>query len=262
MKTTNTAPKAIVTWSRVRSFGQLRILARASLAVIVLVPILTSIWPAFVATGYGAAAVYQTGLSGGNAAVRVAQFAINSADSSLRSRPAGSCSAMASCDSLALLLSRSSQLLSHVERSIGEESTKGKSLQNLRLPHTLSLLYYASLFFFAGQIIYQLFAPRTVQQYNIEEFANTQVLAFEKGRGEAMLLKYCALLGRDRPPNESASEAFEIVQLGARLQYKLSEEKHRPAASAAALCFISASLLISCVLVRQALDVGRASGWF
>lgn len=251
-----------VTWSNVRSFGQLRLLARASLALLICTPLLASAWPAVASTGYGAAMLYRAGAGGGSAAIRIAQFAVGSADSLVRVRAASTCPAATPCDSIALLLGKASQLLTNAERALGSFPQRGRSLADLRLPHTLALLYFASLCFFAGQVIYQLFAPRVVQNFKMEEFISAQLLAYDKARSVVLLYRYCGLLRRVHPTDGPDSDSFEVIELGARREYQLSDEKKRPAAIAALVCFGAASLLVMCVLARQAYEVGEASGWF
>jgi len=134
----------MVDWRVVRGISRLHILNRTSILLIVVVPILASLWP-----------VVQHSLAWYDGSLATIESRLNSVVASVRSLPAEGAISVAARRDLLELRKRLSMLRLRSEA---------------RFPSSLASLFFASLCVLFGQAAFQLGCPDTVKDVRIDEF--------------------------------------------------------------------------------------------
>lgn len=141
-----------VRWTLLRSIGELSFLARLSVFALILVPPLASTWPAIRAGIVG----YNHALDDAAARFNEAAEALHEAAGNL---PDGQ-------------MERARTAVSEIEASVRDWSHRfeGMTVDNLDLPWSLALAFFAAAFITLGQLVYQMGAPSTIRKRDEDEF--------------------------------------------------------------------------------------------
>ena len=268
-------------WTRIRTFGELQILTRASYSMLVLVPILVALWPAI-----------RAGINRYNSAVTEANSALEAASERLEFA--------ASAQSSTTVQESVKDTLNHLNERLDEiiADHSLKTIENTRLPSVWAYSFLAALAVTIGHLIYQARAPAIVKQRTIREFANSEVRDYLElpTSGRIERAEYCdsieqkrfslknksglfgwgSCLGQfinqisitkrkttgsisdevpDVEPEDERLKALTLIERGAEAQYREAAKSNMLAAIASALCYTAGLALIAWIILTQTCNV-------
>lgn len=143
----------LVTWGRVRVFGRLQVLTKASYTTLLVVPILASVWPQARNMFFWQNGGLETLL--GQLQLEANRLAVSAAETGTEN------------NYIDLVEATDRALLSLSQ--IAESSS---------FPPTLTLAFFSALFVALGHLIYQALAPSIVQQFDEDEFVDARVSSY------------------------------------------------------------------------------------
>jgi hypothetical protein len=215
-------------WRIVRGVGQLQILTRASYALLVLVPICASTWPAvrLVVNQHNKAA--REAVEHLRATRSDVERALEDAQRQLVQTPSTSERTAADQRQASNLIAR---LIDSVQ-TIGNAAEKyttdyaEHTIKTPRLPWSLGAAFFAALFVVVGHFVYQIAAPEPIRQTSWDEFILNRKDDYAKHPSDAALDRANQFLRSPIGRRIEASERFEDERLLTDL-YFLSPE-NRP----------------------------------
>ena len=204
-------------WSKVRKFGELRFLTRASYIAIVMVPILSGLWPAVRATvnTYNETLLQST-LDTHEKVVELADK-MSTASKDLNPRLGQ------------LLTDRTSQL--DIKITELGQSLNQAALEEKNLPYGFAAAFFAALAVIFGHLIYELFADQHVKKSSRESVSNEALKQFDPASpdvrrrlGHALynIKQIADLRPRNRHPN-LVRLPFKVVWIPSDVDYLVRE---------------------------------------
>ena len=141
-------------WRLVRGLGRLHILNRTSVLLVVLVPILVSLWP-----------VVQHALTWYDGTIASIQTRVERLAGALKSNPSQD-QANGSASTFGVITGKVQSELLALQKQLTEVRLRSEAL----FPESLALLFFASLAVLLGQATFQLGCPDTVKDVRADEF--------------------------------------------------------------------------------------------
>lgn len=225
-------------WGDVRSFGTLHLLTRASYVALIIIPILATLWPAV-----------RGGFNCYNKAVTQSKQALESAADNVEEQ-------VNKTEESALFVNKSLKELNDRLVDIIDNYSL-KVIENKKLPWAFGVTYLASVLVLIAHFIYQLFAPKLIQQFARSEYQDRELRRYidapSKDQVEAAEYHLGDYIIEEFGPDDNAT-----VYEGAGKHYdKLCDEMPKGAVWAYWL-YILAMLCIVSVLLRQMWLVAEA----
>jgi len=254
---------SFINWQRVRGFGELQVLTRASYIILFFVPVLAGLWPGvkLVVNQY-------------NKAVTDSRVALEFASEKLKHEAiiidqAVNDNKLPQKDLIREKALVVIQELDHkINRIISDYSLK--TIEKAALPLVWVEAFFASLFVLIAHLIYQSMAPDIVRQTSMQQYGidrrNLQAENPSQGlvdRAQLYLQMSKGRFGRDirEPsfPEEKRQWELDIVEQGAYAEYFVHSRSKLVSAWASGLFYILAILLICNIALHQSISVLRSA---
>lgn len=160
-------------WIKIRTFGELQILTRASYFMMLLVPILAGVWPAI-----------RAGINKYNTAITDSKAALDSASERIEYIVLSASDPSKSSEQISLILN---SLQSNIDLIIQDYSLQ--VIEKTGLPSVWAFAFLASLAITIGHLVYQATAPALIQSYTFRDYISEEVKRFVETPSEGQLEK-------------------------------------------------------------------------
>jgi hypothetical protein len=218
-------------WRLVRGLGQLQILTRASYILLVLVPLLVTLWPAVrvVVNQYNQAVGEATRLlhiavTDLDRAVEKARLkAVELVDKSGGSPPS------AATDRVNQLLDELGRLTTRVAE-VGERYANDyteRVIKTPMLPWSLGAAFFSALLVVLGHLVYQLRAPEVVRLFTWDGFVSSRMEDFSKYPTDDALDRSRQYLGTRLAQRLGKSDQYEFENILVRLYGNNQDEREQ-----------------------------------
>ena len=208
-------------WQKVRGFGELQILTRASYLMLILVPMLAALWPAvhYSVSRYNHAVV-DTRDALENAAVKL-EHQIDRAEALISSM---SPSTQDADESKTGFVTRANGILESVRQRADQVVLRysPKTVKTPHLPGALAEVFFAAFAVLLGHLFYQMFAPDTVRRQSAREFVNATKNDYAANPTEAAIRRAIHYLNTNPAP-----EYMQIVKLWEETSGDMTEHERQ-----------------------------------
>lgn len=249
-------------WLHVRTYANLAILWRASYVMLVVIPLISALWPAV------RAGVNEYNLMATRVADRI-DILVNALETQRNALEAARASAEES-SSIVTLTARLGQLEASVSRLL--QDIPPDTIVSPVLPWSWSVSYFAALCVAIGQLVYQARANYRLREMSIEQYVSARVSAFRENpsadkvtEADEMRRRVFNLLGFPVTSVDVHSantiERITVIEEAAQAEYVAMAAENPIAGIAALLLYWLGVALILVVVGQQCYLVASASGW-
>lgn len=198
-------------WTKIRTFGELQILTKASYVMLIFVPLLAGLWPAI-----------KSGINRYNTAVIEARLSLDGASDRL--------------EFIATTIEDSSGHLKEVSKILGSlqerldaiiEEYSLKAIQKDSLPTVWALSFLASLSVMIAHFIYQATAPPLIKRITVLDYVNEALKAFVEHPSDAQLERAKRFSKHSEAKYEQSVETKESIYESASGPSRSMEERER-----------------------------------
>lgn len=243
-------------WRRIRTFGELQILTRASYVMLVLVPVLAAVWPAI-----------RVAINRYNEAVTESRVALESAADRIEFATSGAVGDPR-------IPSRITAIVDDLNTRIDVviEGYAPKTIEDSRLPSAWAFAFLASLSVTLAHVIYQAFAPPLIRRLTSSEHMTEEARRFGDSPSQWRLEYAARSLDNDDSDlqrhakiiHEPLSEAkrrveITIIEKGAFAHYLRMSKTAKPAAVVSGVLYLIGLALIAWIIYTQTRHVVSAT---
>lgn len=248
-------------WIKVRAFGELQILTKASYFILILVPILASIWPGV-----------QYGLSNYNLSISNATTEMNNAADRIEF-------AVLSNSKSGLNTKIADEIMSSVQKQLSTATRLGEEnyINSTKMPIVWAIAFFASLAVLIAHLVYQSQAPELIRRVTIREHMRNEVREFSDSPSEGHLnrarknLRYAGAfidseiegaINDNLPESNSDKEKRQeltVIEQGAYGEYLRAAYQNRLGAATSGIFYIIGIVLIIWIIIQQSLKVIAAT---
>ena len=236
-------------WTKIRTFGELQILTRASYIMLILVPLLAGVWPAV-----------KSGINEYNGLLEDSKAALESASQQLEF-------AVVTLEDIVISKERVEEITKSLDFRINKiiDNYSEKAIEKHSLPSAWALGFFASLSVMIGHLIYQSLAPSLIKRATVHDYAREELRSFVEHPSNGQLdraKKYAAFSEtryeknieknykedfsrseEERSKEKEKREELGIIEQGAIGEY-LSEANSNPLAAVSSGIFYAIGLVI------------------
>ncbi len=187
--------RKLLEWRYVRGLGQLQILNRVSVSLLIVVPILAAVWPAVLAAvnRYNQA-VYRARDALDLAADKLGQdIATYESVAGIAGENPRTNAARSEIESLK---NNADSLKKHVAEYLKE--FEPKAIHTTSLPTTWAIAFFASLSILFGRTVFQLFCPETVREWSLSQHVERQKDEFARAPSNSAIELALQILAHNR----------------------------------------------------------------
>ncbi|EJC7104872.1 hypothetical protein MZJ31_004528 [Vibrio parahaemolyticus] len=242
-------------WIKIRTFGELQILTRASYFMMLLVPILAGIWPAV-----------RVGINKYNAAITDSKAALDSASERIEYIVLSASDTGKSSEQISQILH---SLQNNIDLIIQDYSLQ--VIEKTGLPSVWAFAFLASLAITIGHLIYQATAPALIQNYTFRDYISEEVKRFVETPSEGQLEK-ARYFSKDYHGDSRDDEMYfsgdsdaqkrkevTLIERGANVEYRRAAEMKLVYATISGVFYLIGLGLTAWIIASQTVSVINAT---